>query len=394
MSVSDPQILVLGTADWNQPIATNQHYMVRELSRQYDVCFSESLGLRKPEFTLRDLRRIRSRLRSSTRSDEQERVLPLRARVVSPKVVPIHTPPWSHFNQRLLNRQFNGWTGHHGDKVLWTYSPVTYGFEKLADVTVYHCVDLYGEFPGIDAGLIDEAEQRLAQADVTAIGSSEVVVRHLVRQGFKDVIYWPNVADTDEIKRVSRATVAVRENSAVFAGNLSLKKVDFALLESLVAHGVELHLAGPVAEGGGEGTAALEELIVAGARYHGVLTLAELTALMLACKVGLIPYQLNSYTEGVSPLKTYEYLAAGLSVVSTGLPSMVEDGTDIFVSKSTEGFVLRVAAEAKSPDAPEAQLRRLRLAEAHSWTLRGEQARVLIERLLQNGGRVAEREVA
>ena len=51
-------VLVLGTAEWDQAIATNQHYAVRELSEHHDVTYVESMGLRRIEFTWRDARRI------------------------------------------------------------------------------------------------------------------------------------------------------------------------------------------------------------------------------------------------------------------------------------------------------------------------------------------------
>ena len=43
--------------------------------------------------------------------------------------------------------------------MLWLYTPVTYGLDGHACATVYHCGDLLGTFPGIDAGLIERAER-------------------------------------------------------------------------------------------------------------------------------------------------------------------------------------------------------------------------------------------
>ena len=60
---------------------------------------------------------------------------------------------------------------------------------------------------------------------------------------------------------------------------------------------------------------------------------AELAHLYRQCTVGLIPYVVNDYTQGVSPLKTYEYLAAGLCVVSTGVPSVSPVAGDVVVSE-------------------------------------------------------------
>jgi teichuronic acid biosynthesis glycosyltransferase TuaH len=383
MSASDiPAILVQGTADWNQPIATNQHYMVRELARLFPVTFVESLGLRRPELSRSDIRRAARRLTSRGGGSGTARALPDRVNVLSPKVIPIHAAPWVHFNKQTLKRQLSGWVDHSGPKIYWTYSPVTYGFEGAADISIYHCVDLYGQYPGIDADLMDTSERRLARSGVIAVGSSEVVVEHLKRQGFTKVHYWPNVADTAEIRRVADETESSERSGVIFAGNLSEKKVDFGILRALVEQGVELHLAGPVAEGGGRTKELTDELVSAGANYHGMLTLTELSRLMLNCKVGLIPYQINGYTNGVSPLKTYEYLAAGLSVVASRLPGVTAIEPHVVTSQDADEFIAQVVTAIETWRDDEIA-DRLVLAQDHSWKGRGIEARTLLENLLQ-----------
>lgn len=373
-----PHVLVQGTADWHQPIATNQHYMARELSKEFDITFVESLGLRRPEINLRDFIRVWRRLVGNRTALSEMRMTPNNLRVVSPKVVPNHSGPWRALNGMLLARYFDDWIRSE-KRVFWTYSPVTYGFESRADVALYHCVDLYGTFPGIDSGLVDKEERRLAAAGVIAAGSSEVVVDHLRKQGFRTVHYWPNVADTEEFTKAMPSHSTPR-SGAVFAGNLTEKKVDFDLLMRLVTEGVELHLAGPDAEGGGSSKSRLAELVASGAKYHGMLNLQELSKLMVKCKVGLIPYKITPYTRGVSPLKTYEYLAAGLSVVSTLLPGVESLEPDVVLAEDGDKFV---AATKRAVLAPENSVaNRIKIAEGHSWAGRGETARSVIQGLM------------
>jgi hypothetical protein len=49
---------------------------------------------------------------------------------------------------------------------------------------------------------------------------------------------------------------------------------------------------------------------------------AELTGLVAAADVGLIPHLRTELTEAMSPLKLYEYLAAGLPVAAVDLPGI------------------------------------------------------------------------
>src|SRR5205814_575142 len=96
-----------------------------------------------------------------------------------------------------------------------------------------------------------------------------------------------------------------------------------------------------------------------------------------AARVGLIPYTINPLTTGVSPLKTYEYLASGLAVVSTPLPSIGVDDGDVFV-RSTPSEFARTAIALLDDCTTDAVVRRA--AAAHGGGIRDEDWRVTILR--------------
>lgn len=388
MTAARPWVLVLGTADWDQAIATNQHYVVREMAREYDVVFVESQGLRRPELRWRDISRILARVRRMAASaigrapqaGGFRRPVPAGVTVITPKVAPIHTGVVARINEQVLRRQLRG-VGSGGRPVtLWAYTPVTYGFERQAGGLVYHCVDLLGAVPGISNELIVSAEKTLARIPgVEAIGTSPVVAEHLSDEiGFPSVHLWPNVADFDAILAGRPATLARKPRSLVFAGNLSATKVDFDALGAALADGWDVHLAGPISEGGGDATERVDALVAAGATYHGSLDMERLAELYWSVEVGLIPYQLNEYTRGVNPLKTYEYLAAGLGVVSTPVPAVIARESDVAVVPASE-IVAALATIDRSPEGEDERLeRRQAIARENSWAVRGEKIRELL----------------
>ncbi|WP_370290691.1 glycosyltransferase [Nocardioides sp.] len=372
------RLLVLGTADWNQAIATNQHTMVRELAREYPLIYTESMGLRQPELKMRDVKRIARRLKRDRVADAAtKRAIPAGVEVRSPRVIPRHVGVAAKLNRPAVHRLVSDWIAQPSPRILWTYTPVTYGLEDIADAAVYHCVDLLGTVDGIDNELVERSERRLAAAGVQAVGSSEVVVEHLERMGFKDVLHWPNVADTEVFDAARPAVLERQPGRAVFAGNLSTWKVDFELLGALVDAGIDLHLAGPVAEGGGSADDELRTLVGKGATYHGMLSLPELAELYWTAEVGVIPYSINEYTRGVNPLKTYEYLATGLGVVSTPVPAVVARPGHVEVESTREGFVEAVHRQLATPASDE----RISIAHGNSWVGRGAEARRLIATL-------------
>ncbi|GAB3172527.1 glycosyltransferase involved in cell wall biosynthesis [Micromonospora palomenae] len=379
-------VLVLGTAEWDSPIATNQHYVVRELARAFDVTFVESLGLRRPKLEPRDLKRMAQRLHRSMSSVQRSaRPRPENVRIVSPVVVPLHRAPTRPVNRALLHRSVSDWVNSSGPRVLWTFTPVTYGLEALAELTVYHCVDLLAEFPGIDGAAVRRGEEKLSSRAALAIGTSHAVADHLTKVGFPTVRLLTNVADTVVFESAS-LPAEQRRPAALFAGNLSPHKLDFDVLKSLATalkgRG-ELLLAGPIAAGGGGYDRQVEELTSLGARYLGVLDLPALAEVAGQCTVGLIPYALNAYTQGVSPLKCYEYLASGMAVVSTPLPEVrkVADGNPHVSAVEPQEFLDRVLA-ALDPPTDSARLDRMVRARQGSWSERGQLLRDLLASLL------------
>lgn len=374
LETGSAMVLMLGTADWDQAIATNQHYMARELASQWPVVFSESLGLRRPDLTRRDLARMFRRVLRRRRDTAIQREIPLNLSVAKPVIVPIHNRITRPINQAILRQLYKSWVQHDGPRVLWTYSPLTYGFESLADITVYHCVDLLGEFPQISQAVVSAGETNLARNADLAVASSVAVQAHLDHTGFPRVLHWPNVADVSKITRGKDHYVGRIPGRAVFAGNFSDRKVDFGILGQLLDRGVELHLAGPISEGGGNSADSVMELVRNGAVYHGLLSLEELAKLYWTSSVGLVPYVINSYTMGVNPLKTFEYLAAGLHVVSTAVPAVEAVPGHVSVASDADSFVSDVLENAGCPS-ESALEERVLIAGQNSWDLRGAEAR-------------------
>ncbi|MEV0427128.1 glycosyl transferase family 1 [Micromonospora sp. NPDC050495] len=383
-------VLMLGTAEWDSPIATNQHYVARELATSTKVTFVESLGLRRPRLSRDDLVRMAGRVRKAVgdREAPAHRPRPANAQIVSPLVVPLHRTPTRPINRALLRRATAAWLASSRPRVLWTFTPVTYGLEEAADVVVYHCVDLLATFPGVDAVAVARGERTLSTRTAVAIATSTAVRDHLVAAGFPRIELLPNVADVSVFTAASRPA-AERRPAVLFSGNLTVHKLDVGLLESVATalrgHG-ELLLAGPLAAGGGSFDAELRRLEDLGARHVGVLTPDRLAELAGTCAVGLIPYEINDYTRGVSPLKCFEYLSSGLAVLSTPLPAATE------LARTNPHVTVAEGDDfpARLPDllrpVPDTVLDdRMASAAEHGWSGRGALLRELLESELVGG---------
>ncbi|MBD7917212.1 glycosyltransferase [Cellulomonas sp. Sa3CUA2] len=366
--------MILSTADFHSAVWTNKQYLAAELAPHMPVTYIESFGLRRPQAHVSDVRRIINRFRR--RDSNTESTTPDGISVVKPIIVPYHDNALA----RQLNRRLVARIGiPHQAQVLWTFSPLTYGLDEGFDHVVYHSVDLIHEQPLMPRSAILDAERRMLDRADVVIASSIGVRDHLVRLGRVDTQLWQNVADVTVFLRDGTE----RTPRAVFAGNLTPSKVDFSLIRAVADAGVDVVLAGPLSIDGTNARRDIDQLLAhRHVDYVGNLATGSLADLFSTCQVGLIPYQINDYTAGVFPLKVFEYLASGMSVVSTRLPSMSTTTPPDVLLSDPHDFASTVVSqivdtELRSEDVQ----RRHALATANSWTRRGREARDLLEEL-------------
>lgn len=371
------KVVILSTADMKSAVWTNKQHLAVRLAALHETVYIESLGLRKPRLARKDLQRIFARIYSpSSVSKEPNQASKLL--VVKPHVIPFHSNRIISFmNGIFLRTQIRRLlAGQKSKSVLWTFSPVTYNIEGYFDRVVYHSVDLLHEIRGLPADLLLTEERRLVEKADVVIASSRAVHRHLTSLGVSDVRLWENVADTE----LYMSANPERLPRAVFAGNLTPGKVDFELLLAVAETGVDVVLAGPVGIDGTQDDGLLSRLLAhKRISYVGNLPPLELAELLNSCTVGLIPYLQNPYTAGVFPMKVYEYLASGLTVVATPLPSLSEVDEPSIIIADNDHFGSEVLNNIHSSFARVAD-NRLQ-SRGHSWVDRTAQAHELLQEL-------------
>ena len=91
----------------------------------------------------------------------------------------------------------------------------------------------------------------------------------------------------------------------------------------------------------------------------------------------IVPFQINTITQAVSPVKIFEYLAGGKPVISTPLREC-RRYKPVRIADTPQAFVAAIEdALASAGDAGEVAARR-RCAEANSWRARAE---LVVDRL-------------
>lgn len=114
--------------------------------------------------------------------------------------------------------------------------------------------------------------------------------------------------------------------------------------------------------------------------YLGLKPYRQLPGYLQNVKMGLIPFRLTEMTKGCNPIKLYEYYAAGLPVLATPLPELL-DIPGIYLENNPQQFSKRLAALITESNFGLTE--RLTFAQENDWSIRARQIYELIEENIQ-----------
>lgn len=342
-------IVMLSTADWDNPFWTNKQHVACELARTgYKVFYIDSLGLRRPSASVQDMKRILGRLKKAIRPPQNVRE---NLWVWSPIVIPFQRYKFVQFlNRFLLNAglKFWLWKLSFKNSWFWTYNPMTTRFFNLKDYnkTVYHCVDEIKAQPGMPVEEIEAAETELMRE----VGVCFVTAEHLLetrRQLNPKTHYFSNVADYAHFSKARDEATVIPADMAEFkkpvigfVGAISGYKVNFDLLKQMSDKHPEwsIVMIGKVGEGDPWTDVSLLK-DNKNIHFIGPRDYKTLPNYLKSFDVAILPNMLNEYTKSMFPMKFFEYLAAGLPVVATQLHAIREYTHVAAICASNEEFV-------------------------------------------------------
>jgi glycosyltransferase involved in cell wall biosynthesis len=249
-------------------------------------------------------------------------------------------------------------------------------------LSVYHCID---EFTAGTSGrkrrTIAALEgDLLVKADVVFANSSLTFEN---KRRFNSHTYCiPSAADVDHFAQALEpqlalhpAIAAIPQPIAGFIGNVS-NRLDISLLVHVIRRLPEWHFVF-VGQTYPQKVDLSPLRRLPNVHLLGKHSFWDLPSLVKGMDVCLLPYVSDELARYRSPLKLYEYLAAGRPVVSTMHPEVQEMSYVVYVANTPDEFAHNLT-RALEEDSPEQQRRRLSLAQQHSWDLRVEE----MERIL------------
>jgi glycosyltransferase involved in cell wall biosynthesis len=386
-------VVLLSTADWDNPFWTNKQHVAVELARRgHRVLYIDSLGLRRPSASTRDLKRILGRIRKSLRVPREVRT---GLWVWSPLVLPFLGNP--------LSRMATRWMLEHGldarlralgmrREWLWTYNPLTRRFLDICSFErcIFHCVDELSALPGVPGDLLKSSEEDLSRAADIVFTTSRALTESRSQWNAR-THYLPNVADYGHFSAAMSNGIGIPEDLACikeprlgFIGAISGYKVDFGLIRTIAQTRPDwsIVLIGNVGEGDPWTDASqlegLPNIHVLGPRPYSVLP-----AYLKGINVALLPNRINEYTDAMFPMKLFEYLASGRPVVSVNLKAIQDFAGVLTIADSTQDFIRSIAA-VLAGNSPPLSLR-LAVASEHTYVARMDRMLALLQQAAPSG---------
>lgn len=234
------------------------------------------------------------------------------------------------------------------------------------------------------AGLMGLSERNVRRvlkdnaANATVVASVTELLSHYLAQlvGGKPVEVVPNGCSL-------RASVYEKDPGfakAALVGQLN-ERLDFEILEAVADSGIHIDVAGPKTTRSTRGLSQLDRFLSRpNVHWRGVLNGDEVAALLAGSNVGLTPYADTPFNRFSFPLKTLEYVAAGVPVVATDLPaSKFEPEAKVRVARNAADFAVAVAEASATWPTDAERAEQANQASAHTWEKRAKLLRNLLE---------------
>jgi glycosyltransferase involved in cell wall biosynthesis len=205
-----------------------------------------------------------------------------------------------------------------------TANPLFAGFADFdwAGPVTFFCRDDWSAFEPYQRWwpAYGEAVTGMRRRHRRVVAVSETILDRIAPTGRHAVV--PNGIDPDEWRHLPPPPpwFATRPSPRLlYVGSLQSRIDVQQLLELATAFpGGSLTLVGPLLDAGH--FAPLQD--VPNITFHPPVPRAQIPGLIAHADVGLIPHVRSPLTEGMCPLKLYEYLAAGIPVVAVDLPAI------------------------------------------------------------------------
>ena len=218
--------------------------------------------------------------------------------------------------------------GRRPQRTTWLYTPMALPLAQAlgGDLLVYDVMDDLASFRHAAPEQRLRRQQALHAADLVFAGGRSLHAAVADAAPGRAFLFASGVDPEHYRAARERRTRAARERPVAGYVGVVDERLDLELVERTARElpDWEIRLAGPVVKIDEDSLPQAPNL-----RYLGMQPYERLPEVMAGFDVALMPFAISEATRSISPTKTLEYLAAGLPVVSTPIPDVVSDFSEV-----------------------------------------------------------------
>jgi hypothetical protein len=261
--------------------------------------------------------------------------------------------------------------------ILWLSNPKYYYLSKLVKYKklFYRCADDLSKFSSVPVSMIDLENKIIKEADKVFVTSHDLMNKK--KNIRKDFIYLPNGVELDNFNRDIYRLPNEFKNSnckkVIYVGAIdSWFDVNLIKYCAEKLDNINFYLIGNVK---------IDLSVLK--QFRNVFILGKrdykhISDYLYYSDIGIIPFEVNSLTNSVSPIKLYEYMSVGLNVVSTNFKEMEYINSPAYVAKNYDEFCNYIVQAIENKERN--RERNIQFAKKNTWEKRFEEIQKYIEK--------------
>ena len=380
--------------DWFAENRTSSHHIARWLARNHRVYYVECPGLRAPQGSARDLKKIWAKLLRFFKGPRQTSE---NVKVVTLLQVPLHRYRLVRWINRVFILATLRWLmWHEGIRrpIAWFMIPhLSLAAGRLREsLSVYYCIDDYAASPDVDAQAVRAMDEELTRKAGLVFVASQTLLNEKLQLNPNTYVS-PHGVDVEHFGRAQDDNLPIPADTANLPGpivgffGLIESRIDLELLDYLAGsrpHWTFLMI----------GRVAVPDRDLPhrpNVHFIGKRPYESLPAYGKQFDVAIIPYRQTTFNYHANPLKLREYLAMGKPVVAVSTPEIDRYADVVGVAHSHEEFLSKLDAVLSGPTVSPEVERRIRRIAGESWDSRLREVLEIVDRNCQ-ATQVPERE--
>jgi len=361
--------------DWFAENRTSSHHVARGLADRFRVYYIETGGLRAPQATGRDFKRMLGKVVKffqGVRPVEEDLNLGVRTLLL----IPLQRFALVRWFNRLLvlwTLRWMMWRKGIRQPILWLVQPhLPFLIGRLDEqLSVYYCIDDYAAFPHVNPDAVRAMDdETTCKADMVFVASETLLERKLRLNPNTHVsphgVDYEHFVQAQEERLEAPAEIANLPQPIIGFFGLIERWIDLELIDFLAAARPEWSfvMIGRVA--------VPEEEVLKRPNVHflGKRPYDQLPAYGKKFTASIIPYRLTRQVLHANPLKLREYLAMGKPVVAVSTPEIEKFADIVSIAGTREEFLAHLDAAVAQPPTKEGIRRRMERVASSSWNAR------------------------